>query len=375
MGPGGYSRGGAGFRFDRVVTAMAGPRLDVPIVAAVNPARDGPAVEAWLAGRADATPFHRPAWSIAVARGCGQPAHYLVARAGEAIRGVLPLSAIHSPLFGRALVSSGFAVGGGILADDEGTAALLAEEAWALARRLSCASLELRGGWLPEGTGWHIDRDSYAGFTRPLAADDDAELLAIPRKQRAEVRRALGFPLTVAIGRGAADRAAHYAVYAESVRNLGTPVFPQSLFAEVIEAFGEDADILTVRADGQPVASVLSLYHGGAVMPYWGGGTAAARTWRANDLMYFALMRHARARGCAAFDFGRSKPGTGAFAFKRNWGFTPVPLAYATRTADGAEPRRVNPLNPKYRMQVEAWRRLPLAVANRLGPLIARGLG
>ena len=105
------------------------------------------------------------------------------------------------------------------------------------------------------------------------------------------------------------------------------------------------------------------------------GGTAEARTWRANDLMYFALMRHARQRGCTAFDFGRSKTGTGAFAFKKNWGFTPAPLEYATRTADGEAPRDVDPLSPKYRAKIAAWQKLPLPVANRIGPWIAQGLG
>ena len=332
-------------------------------------------VAAFLHTRPDATPFHLPAWSRAVARGCGHPAHYLVARCRGAIVGVLPLTAVHSALFGRALVSSGFAVGGGILADDGDAAAALAEAGWRLAESLSCPSLELRGGHLPDGPGWHVSSGSYAGFVRPLAADDAAELLAIPRKQRAEVRRALGFPLTVEIGRSEADRAAHHAVYAESVRNLGTPVFPRALFDAMLDELGASADILTVRHEGRPIASVLSLYHQGTVMPYWGGGTAEARTWRANDLMYFALMRHARERGCTAFDFGRSKPGTGAFAFKRNWGFEATPLSYAVRTADGAAPREVNPLNPKYRAMIAAWRRLPLPVANRLGPLLARGLG
>ncbi len=94
---------------------------------------------------------------------------------------------------------------------------------------------------------------------------------------------------------------------------------------------------------------------------------------RANDRMYFALMGHARARGCARFDFGRSKTGTGAAAFKKNWGFVPEPRTYATRHAGAA--RAVNPLNPKYALMVRTWQRLPLPVANLLGPWIARGLG
>jgi hypothetical protein len=145
--------------------------------------------------------------------------------------------------------------------------------------------------------------------------------------------------------------------------------------AEVLRAFGDDADILTVLADGRPVASVLSLYHKGVVMPYWGGGVLEARALRANDVMYYALMNHARRRGCVAFDFGRSKVGSGAFNFKKNWGFEPQLLSYAVRTADGAEPRDINPNSPKYRAQIALWQKLPLPVANALGPWIAKGLG
>lgn len=334
---------------------------------------DDAAIAEYVAAHPLATAFHRVEWGRAVARGCGQTEQVLFAVANEALKGILPLTELHSPIFGRALASSGFAVGGGILCDSDAAGEALAAEALRLAARLSCPGVELRGGYLP--VGWERDETTYLGFSRPLASDDDAELLAIPRKQRAEVRRALGFDLTVDIGRAAADRDAHYHVYATSVRNLGTPVFPRSLFAEVLDVFGDDADILTVRKDGEPLASVLSLYHRGVVMPYWGGGTAAARTWRANDMMYFALMRHARARGCTAFDFGRSKTGTGAAQFKRNWGFVGQPLVYASKSLDGKPKRSLNPLDPKYSLQVRLWSRLPLAVANRLGPLIARGLG
>lgn len=322
-----------------------------------------------------ATPFHHSRWSIATARGTGQRWHYLVAEdAHGTLRGVLPLTEVHSPLFGRALVSTGFGVDGGILADHGRAVAALAESAVALSHRLSCPTVELRGGAAP-GDGWVADGHSYLGHVRSLAADDAAELLAIPRKQRAEVRKALDKDLSVTTGNHPADRAAHYAVYAESVRNLGTPVFPARLFAEVLDAFGPDADILTVSHGAEPVASVLSLYWRGTVYPYWGGGTHAARALRANDLMYYALMGHARRRGCTAFDFGRSKTGTGAAAFKKNWGFDPQPLAYFKRAWDGVAMREVNPLSPKFRLQVAAWQRLPLGIANRIGPWIARGLG
>lgn len=332
-------------------------------------------LEHYVADHPEGSAFHRPAWLLATARGTGNRALAVVAESGGSLTGYLPLTEAHSPLFGRVLVSSGFAVGGGVLAQDRRTADALLRAAEELALRRSCPAIELRGGHLPQpGNGWKVRIDSHCGFAAPLAEDDEAQLTWIPRKQRAEVRKGLAGDLTVTVGTAPRDRAAHYAVYAESVRNLGTPVFPRSLFDAVLAGFGPDADILTVWNGATPVASVLSLYHKGAVMPYWGGGTWAARRLRANDRMYFELMLHARRRGCGTFDFGRSKTGSGPADFKKNWGFEGQPLAYAGWTAPGAPPRDADPASARNSARIELWKRLPLAIANRFGPHIARGL-
>lgn len=350
---------------------MNAPFVPDPAVARLADPGDRPAIARFLAEHPDTTAFHRLDWLDAVERAAGHKCHVLLSECGGTIRSVLPLHEVHSPLFGRALVSAGFGVGGGMVGEAHQQVFAAAQE---LAVRLNCPSIELRGGHLPAGDRWHVKTDSHAGFVNPLAADDEAQLLAIPRKQRAEVRRGLGHGMEVRAGRSAEDRAMHYAVYAQSVRNLGTPVFPKRLFDAVMDAFGEDADILTVCHDGKPLSSVLSLYHRGAVMPYWGGGTFAARAMRANDVMYYALMNHARGRGCTSFDFGRSKVDTGAYHFKRNWGFEPQPLSYAHWTADGQAPRDVNPLSPRYKAKIALWQKLPLGIANRIGPFIAQGL-
>ena len=329
-------------------------------------------IEAYVAATGGSV-FHRPAWLSAVEQGTGQRATGLLTELGDTITGWLPLTQVHSPLFGRALVSSGFAVAGGVLARNERSAQRLLTAAAELAARRACGTIELRGP--AQAAGWTAITGKHANFAADLAADDEAQLLAIPRKHRAEVRKGLAADLTVEIGADCRVRDAHYAVYAESVRNLGTPVFPRSLFDAVLDAFGGDADILTVLHDGQPVTSVLSLYHGGAVMPYWGGGTRAARALRANERMYFELMRHARLRGCTRFDFGRSKTGSGPYHYKKNWGFSPEPLTYATWTAPGVAARNVDPASEEYSARIEAWKRLPLPLANRIGPWIARGLG
>jgi len=338
------------------------------------PQSDDAAWDAYVDAHPAATPFHTRAWCQAITRATGLKHHLIAQRdAAGRIVGLLPLHHVRSPLFGQALVASGFAVGGGILADSDDIAAVLAEAAVDLAASLGVPSIELRGRPLPEG--WHVEQDVYAGFARALAADEEAELLAIPRKQRAEVRKALASDLIVTVGGDEEHRRTHYQTYATSVRNLGTPVFPRSLFSQVLDAFGADADILNVHQDGEVVASVLSLYWRGTVMPYWGGGLASARGLRANELMYFALMNHARSKGCTRFDFGRSKLGTGPFAYKKNWGFEPQPLTYARWLAEGETPRDTNPTSAKYRLQVDLWKKLPLWAANRIGPLIARGLG
>lgn len=332
-------------------------------------------IERWLAARPDAVPFHRPAWVCAVARGTGQEALFLLARDGAgAIIGLLPLNLIHSPLFGRALVSSGFAVDGGILADTPAIVSELAEAAVRLADERACTTVELRGGAAP-GQDWTIRSGAYLNFARPLQKDDEAELLAIPKKHRAEVRKGLERGYRIETGRSDRLRDIHYALYRRSVHNLGTPVFPRALFEEVMDGFGEAADILVVFDGTTPLSAVISLYHGKACMPYWHGADLNARKSRSNEVCYFRLMGHARARGCTIFDFGRSKVGTGPALWKKTWGFEAEPLDYFVHAAPGHEARDVNPLSPQYRRKVELWKRLPRPVADTLGPWIARGLG
>lgn len=332
-------------------------------------------LDAYVMEHPHSTPFHRPAWVRAVARGARQRALMLVARDSRgAIVGLVPLNIIHSLLFGRALVSSGFAVDGGILADTQAIADVLADTSWRLAERLSCGTAELRGGMLPSAN-WAIKANAYLNFSKSLATDDDAQLAAVPKRHRAEIRKGLENGLEIIIGRDKALRDIHYRLYAESVHNLGTPVFPRALFEEVLDAFDETADVAVVRKDGVPVSAVISLYHHGACMPYWHGASPLARTLRANEVLYFRLMGLARNRGMTKFDFGRSKVGTGPAAWKKNWGWEGEPLCYAVRARPGKEARDINPLSPQYQRKVELWKKLPLPIANRVGPHIARGLG
>ncbi|MEL7188845.1 MAG: FemAB family XrtA/PEP-CTERM system-associated protein, partial [Pseudomonadota bacterium] len=337
----------------------------------LNDARTAQRIEDFVKEQG-ASLFHRPQWLLAVQAGTGQRAAGFVVEQNGVIHGWLPVSQVRSVLFGKALISSGFGVGGGICASDPNAIKALADAAEVFAQGHSYTTIELRGGPIP--AGWQSWDDKHCGFERDLAADDEAELLAIPRKARAEVRKGLKNDLEIRIGSGRDDLSAHYAMFSESVHNLGTPVFPKSLFTAMLEAFPDTSDILTVVSEGQPISSVLSFYHEGAVLPFWGGGTFAARGKRANERMYYELMLHARAKGMQSFDFGRSKTGSGPFSFKKNWGFDPEPLTYGAWHAPGHEPRNIDPTDASYSRKIELWKKLPLPVANTIGPWIARGL-
>lgn len=330
----------------------------------------------FVRAHAEGTVFHLSAWKPVIERAFRQRGHLLAAWRGGELVGVLPLTHLNNRLFPSALVANAFCVTGGPLACDAEARRQLDAAALTLGERLGVHHLEYRLGAAgrdsPPAEGWQRKDDLYVTFRKPIAADHDANMKAIPRKQRAMVRKAIGLGLE---SRVTADTDAFFQVYAESVRNLGTPVFTRRYPRLLQAAFGEACETLLISYEGRPVSAVMSLYFRGEVLPYYGGGTAAARALAANDFMYWEVMRRAAARGCTSFDFGRSKVSTGAYAFKKNWGFAPQPLAYDTRLVRGRELAEVNPLNPKYARRIRIWQRLPRAVANALGPPIARELG
>ena len=314
--------------------------------------------------------FHRSGWRNLFRDIFKLDPRYLIAERESRIVGVLPLVLQRSLLFGDALISSPFCVQGGPLAEDDEVDAALTSAALALQVDTRAPYIEFRSS--RARPGWAVKKDLYATFSRPLHGTDQENLLAIPRKQRAVVRKTLESGLVSEVGD---DVDTAFRIYAESVRNLGTPVFPKRYFKALLKTFGKDCDILVVRDGAVPMSAVLNFYHGDTVLPYYGGGAKQARQNGANDFMYWEVMRQAVARGYGRFDFGRSKAGTGAFSFKKNWGFAPEWLEYEYYFAPGHSMPDKNPLNPNYALMIQAWKKLPLPVANLLGPLLIRSLG
>jgi FemAB-related protein (PEP-CTERM system-associated) len=344
-----------------------------PAVRVLAPSDDAAAArwDAFVGECPTATFFHRSGWREVIESVFRHRTYYLYAERTARIEGVLPLARVRSRLFGDALVSLPFAVYGGVAAVSDAAASALESEAAALAGRLGVDHLELRNV-AARHPDWPTQR-LYVTFRKELLADSEANMLAIPRKQRAMVRKGIKYGLTSSID---ATTERLFALYADNVHRHGTPALPQRYFDTLMRVFGADCEVLTVTApDGRPVSSVMSFYFRDEVLPYYAGDDVAARDLAANDFKYWELMRRACARGLRVFDYGRSKRDTGSFAFKKNWGFEPQPLHYEYRLFRSDSIPQNNPANPKYRAMIALWRRLPLAVANRLGPAIVRNLG
>jgi FemAB-related protein (PEP-CTERM system-associated) len=212
----------------------------------------------------------------------------------------------------------------------------------------------------------------YVTFSRAISSSEEENLNAIPRKQRRMTRQGVKHGLRSECGLRHVDM--FWDVYARSVHALGSPVFPRRLFRALAQEFGKDCELLTVWKGQQMVSGVLSLFYEDQVLPYYGGARQDALQYAVNDFMYWELMCHAARVGARTFDFGRSREGTGAYDFKRHWGFEPVPLPYQYLFVSGAGMPNVSPSNPKLHMAVQAWKRLPLPMTKLIGPLLTRYL-
>lgn len=339
---------------------------------------DAAAKPAWdrfvLQDCAEASFFHLAGWQRVIAEGFGQDCHFLYAERDGRFCGVLPLVHVRSRLFGNRLISCGFTIGGGVAATDPEARKALDDEAFRLLGTLGVDSLEYRRAQIhADDPRWIVQAGLYANFSRPIAAEESACLLQIPRKQRAVLRKAIeGGALQSSVERGPD---LFLPLYRRTMRDHGTPVFGAAFFRLLMDEFGERADCQTVHHQGKPISSVLSFYFRDAVMPYFTGCLPEARRLGANDFMYWQLMRRARAAGTGIFDFGRSKVGTGPYDYKRNWGFEPQPISHEFAVTPGKAPPNLTPKNPKFQLFIALWRRLPLPLANILGPHIVREIG
>jgi FemAB-related protein (PEP-CTERM system-associated) len=318
------------------------------------------------------TVYHLWHWRQIVSVVHGHKPHYLIASTEGRFVGILPLFHNKSFLFGNSLVSTSFCPYGGPVCDNLEAEQALIESSSMLKERLGARTLEFKRLNRSEFVREDRFQDMNVTFRKALSSNDEENLNAIPRKQRAMVRKGIKNGLTAELS----DVETFYQMFADNIHRHGTPATPIKFFNEIKKSFGNDCEVMAVRdSTGIVVSAVFTIYFRDEVLPIFAGDLPQARDCAANDFKYWAVMRHAVGRGCKVFDFGRSKKGTGAFSFKSNWGFEPTQLYYEYPGLGTSEMPSNNIMNPKYQLMIKTWRKLPRGLVNWLGPIVVRGLG
>ncbi len=327
----------------------------------------------YVEGHDNGSFFHYAAWSSIAVEVFGHSAHYLIAQKNDDIVGILPLVEQKSMLFGHSLISTPFCAIGGALADSDYVRRQLENEALAIGRELGVDYVEIRDQHLCDYTApWQL-HCKHSNFAAPIAEDNDKILTNIKRKQRAVIRHSLKNDLTFNTND---NIDVCFELYAQSVRNLGTPVFSKLLFTKLKEYFGERCETAVVyNSTNKPISSVMNFYYRDTVLPYYAGSSDLARKYKSHDFMYYQLMCHAKEAGYTNFDFGRSKVDSGSYRFKRNWGFHEQKLHYRIALINAHTLPNLSPNNPKYQLLIKVWKKLPLPVSNFIGPFISKYLG
>jgi FemAB-related protein (PEP-CTERM system-associated) len=327
--------------------------------------------DAYVDRNPHASTYHNWVWRDIIHETFGHQPYYLTAIANGRIRGVLPLVSIQSRIFGDFLVSIPFFTNGGLLADSEEARSKLLAKAADLADDLGADHIELRQG-RELAVAW---KSSTAKVTMeiplPKTADDYWKQLS--SGMRNKIRAAKKHGLRVQWG-GIESVEAFYPIFATNMRNLGTPVYPRLWFENQCRALPENIRILTLWDGNEAVAGAfLTSFRKTLELP-WSASLPESRKKYSQVLLYWTFLEKAIQDGYELMDLGRCTQGSGTYEFKRHWNSVERPLHWYYWLAPGKSIPHLRPDNMKYRFAVEFWKRLPLQVANGLGPRVVRSI-
>lgn len=326
--------------------------------------------DAYVRAREHAAVYHLAGWRNVIKSVFGRDTHYLLAERDGRICGVLPMVRLKSLAFGDFLVSMPYVNYGGVLADDPLACAELLDAAASLAGRLGVDHVELRH--LVDCAEWP-KRDDKVSMHLELCGNADALWKQLGSKRRAQIKRSTKEGARAEIG-GLELVDDFYAVFSVKYRDLGTPVYPMSWFVAVLQAFPDLTRIFIVRVGGRPVAASLVIGFNGILEVPWAATLREADRYAVNMYLYWSMLKFAEDGGYQFFDFGRSTRDSGTYRFKKQWGAEPVQHYWHYWLHDSGDIPVLNPSNPKAAAAVALWKRLPVWMANRLGPHIVKNL-
>jgi serine/alanine adding enzyme len=336
--------------------------------------KEGDLWEAYIRRSPQASFYHRLGWRDVIRRSFGHRPWYLIAREDAEICGALPLVEMRSALFGHFLVSLPFLNYGGILAETPEAERQLACAAVELAKRRGASHIELRQAFpfSEPLEGWTL-RQHKASLTISLTADPKPLWDGLSSRLRGKVRKAEKNQAVFTVG-GREDLDAFYSLYALNMRDLGTPVYARAFFENVLDRCGQRAEILLARRAGLPAAAAIAVREGDRIELPWICQDYTQSSFNVNEFLYWKAIEWACGQGARLLDLGRSSLDAGTYRFKLQWNPEVRLLYWYYWTMPGVPLPQLNPNNPKYEMAVRFWKKLPLGVANRLGPWIVRNI-
>ena len=308
--------------------------------------------------------FHQIGWKKTIEDNYSHRPRYLLAERSGRIEAILPLFLVKNFLAGKALISSPYAVYGGVLANSDEARDALRDSVRELGRQLGVGYVELRNVDERQSLGFQPIR-RYVTFRQDLSSGPEKLLAGIPRKTRRMVRKSIKGSLETV---PAPSLDAFFDLYSRSLRRLGTPCFPRGHFESILRHFPDQVELREIHFEGQPVAAVLSFLYRDEIHPFYGASDPAYNRLATNNFMYFDLMRWAHAQGRRWFDFGRSRIGSGSYEFKAHWGMEEVALPYEMLLVKRKELPHLSPANPRFKLAIAVWQRLPLGLTRAVGP-------
>ncbi len=327
--------------------------------------------DAYVTQHPQASAYHPYCIRQVIEQSFGHNTHYLIAESADGtVVGVLPLVQLNSKLFGNYVVSLPFFNYGGVLADTTDIEEKLFEAAAQWAKHIGAKHTELR----------HIHERNI----QPVKQDKITMLLALPNqvetlwsdigtKVRAQIKKTDEHKPTHRIGHKELLND-FYHVFAINMRDLGTPVYSKQWFANLLDALPNSSWIVVAYIDGKPAAASFLIGWRDTLEIPWASSLRKYNHTNVNMYMYWQVLSHAIGQGYAFFDFGRSSKDANTYRFKKQWGATPHPLYWHYQLAEGDSLPELNPNNPKYRLMIAAWQRLPVFVSKLIGPQIVKNL-
>jgi len=330
----------------------------------------------YIASQPNATPYHASAWLTAVEKAYGHVAWVITAHHNGKLCGALPLVKVKRPFRAGTLVSVPFCDLGGLLADSPDIANEMRFAAQNLAASLGGAALEIREGGpelLPEECT-DLAGDTKVRMLCELPACSETLFKSYKPKLRSQIRKAEKNGLTAEVRQGDDAIALFYAVFSRNMLRLGSPVHSLSWFKELGRAYGDNLLVGLVFKGVEPIGGGIVLVQGKQACIPWASTLEEYNRLAPNMLLYWTLLAKVNDLGCTQFDFGRSTLGEGTFRFKKQWGAVPHHLIWrndspTNERAGSGSGNIVSRLRP---LIERIWQRLPLLVANWIGPKLRR---